>query len=453
MKKITILTLCLTFFLTASLYSKTVWVSAAGAGNLDGTSVDNAFASFKSAMDQILDPGDILRVVGTVPVSGIALNAKGFQYTIEGDAAGSTLTGPTTGLARMFTLNGASLGQNVTFKNIIFSGSTGSTLAGGGGVFYSNQSGVTINFEKCRFVGNSIASSVTVGGGALFLQNSTVNITDCLFKENTALSKGGAISINAGANVTITKSTFYKNSTTSTTGNLNAGALYVAGAGAVVNAYNCTFFQNTTGSTNQDYGVIRSDAGTTKIYNSLFYDNKLNNNANAAGDWGSVPSIGSTLTKSLAQRISANVTNTNSTVSPTIALASSLLTYDDVLGKVTYGLPASGDVSPIDFGSDGNDVGAWDSTLTLPALSVKDNEFAANFSVSYHATTKNLKLLRSNDDSVSLEIYNLMGAKVLSRTNASKEENINASSMQSGVYILVVKGSGNKSFSQKFVIN
>ena len=52
-----------------------------------------------------------------------------------------------------------------------------------------------------------------------------------------------------------------------------------------------------------------------------------------------------------------------------------------------------------------------------------------------------------------LEIYNLMGAKVLSRANASKEENINASSLQSGVYILVVKGSGNKSFSQKFVIN
>jgi hypothetical protein len=54
---------------------------------------------------------------------------------------------------------------------------------------------------------------------------------------------------------------------------------------------------------------------------------------------------------------------------------------------------------------------------------------------------------------INLEIYNLMGAKVLSRANANKEENINASSLQSGVYILVVKGSGNKSFSQKFVIN
>ena len=176
----------------------------------------------------------------------------------------------------------------------------------------------------------------------------------------------------------------------------------------------------------------------------------MNNNANAAGDWGSSPSIGSTLTKSLAQKISANVTNTDSTISPTIALGSSLLTYDDVLGKVTYGLPASGDVSPIDYVAPGVDAGAWKYVLPL---SVKDNEFSANFSVSYNAQTKNLKVLRSNEDSVSLAIYNLMGAKVLSRANASKEENINASGLQSGVYILVVKGSGNKSFSQKFVIN
>ena len=451
MKKNIFYTLCL-LFLVGNLYSQqTVWVASAAAGTADGSSQANAFGSFTNAFVQINSAGDVLRVVGNVPASGQSLN-KNFAYTIEGDAGGSTLTG-TAGAVRMFTNNTASTGsQNVIFKNIKFTGATGSTGTGGGGVLYSNQAN-TINFENCRFEGNSLVSTVTTGGGALFITLTTVTITDCLFKENTALSKGGAIGIATGANVTLTRCTFYKNSTTSTTGNLNAGALYVTGAGAVVNAYNCTFFQNTTGNTNQDYGAIRSDAGTTKIYNSLFYDNKLNNNANAAGDWGSSPSIGSTLTKSLAQKISANVTNTDSTISPTIALGSSLLTYDDVLGKVTYGLPASGDVSPIDFGSDGNDVGAWDSTLTLPPLSVKDNEFAANFSVSYHATTKNLKVLRSNDDSVSLAIYNLMGVKVLSRANANKEENINASSLQSGVYVLVVKGSGNKSFSQKFVIN
>jgi len=366
MKKNIFYTLCL-LFLVGSMYSQqTVWVKATASGLADGSSEANAYGSFTTAFAQINSATDVLRVVGNVPASGQSLN-KNFAYTIEGDAGGSTLTG-TAGAVRMFTnntINTAS--QNVTFKNIKFTGATGSiggTGGEGGGVLYSNQAN-TINFENCRFEGNSLVSTVTTGGGALFISSTTVTITDCLFKENTALSNGGAIGLgnSAGTNLTLTRCTFYKNKTTSTTGNLNAAALWVAAG--VVNAYNCTFFQNTTGSTNQDYGVIRTDGGTTKVYNSLFYDNKLNTDASAAGDWGSEPSINSTLTNSLAQRINANVTNTNSTVSATIALASSSLTYDNVSGKVKYGLPTPGDASPIDYGTDGNDVGAWDSGLTL----------------------------------------------------------------------------------------
>ncbi|MFM9826792.1 MAG: beta strand repeat-containing protein, partial [Flavobacterium sp.] len=354
MKKNIFYTLCL-LFLVGNLYSQqTVWVKAGGTG--DGSSEATAYGSFTTAFGQIDSAGDVLRVVGNVPASGQSLN-KNFAYTIEGDAGGSTLTG-TAGATRMFTNNAAGTGsQNVTFKNIKFTGATGSIGTGGGGVLYSNIAN-TINFENCRFEGNSLVSTVPTGGGALFITLTTVTITDCLFKENTALSKGGAISLATGANVTLTRCTFYKNSTTSATGNLNAAALWVV-AGAVVNGYNCTFFQNTTGATNQDYGVIRSDGGTTKLYNSLFYDNKLNTNVAAPGDWGSAASIGSTLTNSLAQRISANVTNTSSTVSTTIALASSNLTYDDTSGKVRFSVAAAGDVTPIAFGSDGKDVGAW----------------------------------------------------------------------------------------------
>ena len=372
MKKNIFYTLCL-LFLVGNLYSQqTVWVKAGGTG--DGSSEANAFGSFSTAFVQINSAGDVLRVVGNVSASGVSLD-KNFAYTIEGDAGGSTLTG-TAGATRMFTNNTVSMAsQNVTFRNIKFTGATGSTGAGGGGVLYSNQAN-TINFENCRFEGNSLVSTVTTGGGALFITLTTVTITDCLFKENTALSKGGAISLATGANVTLTRCTFYKNSTTSATANINAAALWVV-AGAVVNGYNCTFFQNTTGATNQDYGVIRSDGGTTKLYNSLFYDNKLNTNVAAPGDWGSPPSIGSTLTNSLAQKISANVTNTSSTVSPTIALGSSNLTYDDTSGKVRFGLAAVGDVSPIAFGPTTTstsvavsaDAGAWNcGTRVAPAF-------------------------------------------------------------------------------------
>ena len=148
MKKNIFYTLCL-LFLVGSMYSKTVWVAATASGTGLGTSQANAYGSFVTAFGQITAAGDILRVVGTVPASGISLN-KNFAYTIEGDAGGSTLTGVTSTTARMFSINGASSGQNVTFKNITFSGMN-TSLAGGGAVLFSNQAGVTINFENCRF--------------------------------------------------------------------------------------------------------------------------------------------------------------------------------------------------------------------------------------------------------------------------------------------------------------
>jgi predicted outer membrane repeat protein len=466
MKKITILTLCLTLFLTGSLYSKTVWVSAEGAGTFDGLSEANALASFSAALALITDPGDVLRVVGTVAPGSPNLTAKNFVYTIEGDEGGSTLTG-ISGAVRMFTINGSSIGQNVTFKNIIFSGSTDSTGAGGG-VFFSN-SAVTVNFQNCKFVGNSINN--VAGGGALHFTNSTVTFDDCLFKGNIAPQNGGAIAIYAACTVTMNRCTFVQNKTTNT-GSVGGGALYITGSTpTIVTINHCTFFENSIAHSNQDYGTIRSDNGNTTINNSLFYNNKVTNTSvvppvlGGPSDWGSSPNGIQTFNKSLGQWISGNIdavtssiVKKNTSIDPLLLvganLASSSLTYNDALGKVTYIVPTvAGENSPIGYVSAGVDAGAWQSGLTLPALSVKDNEFAANFSVSYHATTKNLKVLRSNDDSVSLEIYNLMGAKVLSRANANKEENINASSLQSGVYILVVKGSGNKSFSQKFVIN
>ena len=464
MKKITIFTLCLTLFLVGSLYSQqTVWVIAGGTG--DGTSQGNAFGNITDALAQIDSAGDVLRLVGTVPAGSQNITAKNFAYTIEGDAGGSTLNG-VTGVGRMFTINGASVGQNVTFKNITFSGQI-SSIAGGGAILFSNQTGVTINFENCRFVGNSLTSAVTVGGGALNITNSTVTITDCLFKENQALQNGGAIAIYNTSNVTMTGCTFYKNSTTGTTQTFGGGVLYVTGAAAVVTIDQCTFFENFIGHPNQDYGTIRSDNGNTTINNSLFYNNKVTNTLvsppvlGGASDWGAAALGTQTFNKSIGQWITSNIDVRANFISFVKAstnplevaanLASSNLTYNDALGKVTYNAPTvAGENSPIRFVSSSVDAGAWQSGLTLP---VKDNEFAANFSVSYNSQTKIIRVLRSNEDSTSLEIYNLMGSKVISLTNASKEENINASALQSGVYILVIKGSENKSFAKKLVIN
>lgn len=478
MKKITIFTFCLTLFLVGSMSAqKTVWVAATAAGAANGTSEADAYGNFTTALADITAAGDVLRVVGTVPCGSHNLSLatetnpsgnKNFQYTIEGDLTGSTLTG-TGGLTRMFTINAASDGQNVTFRNIKFTGSTNYS-AGGGAVLLSNQGGVSLTFENCRFEGNSLASTVTTGGGALSIANSSVEITDCLFKENQAFRHGGAIFISGVATVFITGTTFYKNSTTDTNGAFGAAALYVNGA-AVVTVDHCTFFKNNIGHSNQDYGTIRTEATPnstspcTTVTNSLFYDNKVKNleTGELAGpsDWGSAPHGIQTFSKSIGQWITSNIDVRKDFISfvkgstdPAIVaakLGSSNLTYDDALGKVTYNAPTvEGENSPIGFVAAGDDAGAWQSGVTL---SVKDNEFAADFSVSYNAKTKNVRVLHSNNGSVSLEIYNLLGTKVISRKNASKDENINASALQSGVYILVAKGSENKTFTKKFVIN
>ena len=384
MKKITFLTSCLTLFLVGNLYAQeTVWVSATGAGLKNGTSQANAYDNFTTALFDINSAGDVLRVVGTVAATGQNLTTvsatasnKTFAYTIEGDAGGSTLTGTANG-TRMFTINGTSAGHNVTFKNIKFTGATNQTL-NGGGVLFCNQP-VTIKFENCIFDGNSLASTTTLGGGALqFIGLPTVTITGCTFKNNSSPNIGGAIVANP-AKLTISKTTFYNNKTLGTAGTVWGGAaLYVNGATSVNSLTNCTFYQNTSifpVAVNQDYGAIRTEHGNTTVTNCLFYDNKaaIGNpiTSSAPSDWGANANGTQNFNKSIAQWISNNVDNRTNFISFVKAsvnplevaanLTSSSLTWDDSSGKVKYKLATAGDHTPIGYGTDNKDVGAWDS--------------------------------------------------------------------------------------------
>ncbi|MCF8273555.1 MAG: hypothetical protein K9I95_06960, partial [Flavobacteriaceae bacterium] len=379
MKKFTFLTLCFCFII-GSTFAKTVWVSAVAKGNADGTTAGNAYGDFAQALATIT-VGDVLRVSsGSGPVVVNATNAdwaaKNFAFTIQGDLVGSTLIRSGGAASRIITINSAAVGLTVTFKYIIFTGSTDVTLAGGG-VLFINQPDVTLNFENCRFEANSLDATNTAGGGAFWISNSTLTFTDCLFKDNAALSKGGAISITSG-NVTMTRCTFHANKTTSTTANLNAGALYVNGATTVVDISNCTFFQNTTGSSNLDYGIIRTESGNTTVTNSLFYDNKTNNGAGSPSDWGGAAAGTQTFNTSIAQWITNNIDN-HDVDSGSIAfikggagraadLTSSNLYFNSSDGFVKYTPATVGDDSPIGFGSDGKDVGAWEYVAAVATI-------------------------------------------------------------------------------------
>ena len=362
------------------------------------------------------------------------LNSKNVAFTIEGNDATSTINGD-GGTGRLFTINGATT-ADVTFKNLTFSGNN-TTLAGGG-VLFSNNGGATVTFDNCIISGNSVTNNQGGGaiffangalniidssfennissdeGGAIFANSGTITITNTLFKTNSAASKGGAIYTTNG-DFTITGSTFYDNETTGTGG---GSVLYVASSGSTNSISNCTFFQNTTANANQDYGTIRTDNGNTTVTNSLFYDNKTNNDTGGPSDWGSGPNGIQTFNTSIAQWITTNVDNQDEGTGSITGikngggtaadLANSSLVWDATLNKVTYTAPdALTANTPIDFGSDTSDVGAYDSKINI---------FEANTnSVWNDATNWSNGALPVSTDNVAI----LSGAEVTLNTDAT----------------------------------
>jgi len=478
MKKITILTyLFIIFACFISTAQTTVYLQAGGTG--DGTSESTPYGNFGQALGDIVSAGDILRVIGDISLAGGQnISSKTFAFTIEGDSDLSTLTG-TDGITRMFTINGSS-GQDVTFKNLIFTGATNQT--GSGGIYFSNATGAIATFENCTFTGNSTNNAA--GGGAIFFANGTLNIIDSSFENNTSTDKGGAIVGNSGtititntlfksnsvpskggaiyvlnANFTITGSTFYDNATTNTSGASGGAALYVAGTGSTNSITNCTFFQNRIGlPNNQDYATIRTDNGTTTVINSLFYDNKTNNGEGSPADWGSGPNGTQTFNTSIAQWVSNNIDNLDEGTGSITGikggggtpanLSESNLTFNATSGYVEYNTVDEGTDSPIDFGSDGNDVGAWDSGLTL-AL---DEVLKSNVSIYMNTDSKTIEINHDLDQSLSVKLFTILGSSVMEVKNVSKTAILNVNQLKTGVYILVGKSSG-RYFSKKLLIN
>lgn len=337
MKKITFLTIFFSLFLSGSLFSQEyVYVKAGGTGN--GTTAELALGNFGAALSDINSEGDILRVIGDISLaSGQNLSSKTFAFIIEGDSDLSTLTG-TEGQTRMFTINGGT-GHNVTFKNLIFTGATNSTGPGAViGVFRNS----TITIENCVFNGNS-STSIT-GGGAILINNSS-------------------------ANLTVNDTSFYQNSNTASNGQGGAIAILASASAALTN---CTFFENKITRTDKNFGgAIRTNSTSLlTVTNCLFYNNKANNGAGGNSDVMGTGTSGRTITNSILQftnnKGSTSYVNNNSTITDSDFLATSNLSWDATLNKVTFTAPNTlTNDTPIDFGTDTSDVGAYDSNINI----------------------------------------------------------------------------------------
>ena len=316
---------------------ETVYVKAGGTG--DGTTEALAYGNFGTALSDINSEGDILRVIGDINLAGGQnISSKIFTFTIEGDSDYSKLTGADD-ITRMFTINGGT-GHNVTFKNLIITGATNATGAGGGVLFCNRPSILT--FDNCVFDGNSTASAQ--GGGVIFANNASINLT-------------------------VNNTTFYQNSSTDSGG--QGGAVTVLNATSAVFT-NCTFFENTIARIDRNFGgAIRvNNSAPVTVTNCLFYNNKANSgaggNSDVTGTATSVRTINNSILQFTNNTGSGSYTNNNSTITDSDFLATSNLAWDATLNKVTFTAPnALTNDTPIDFGSDNEDVGAWDSKINI----------------------------------------------------------------------------------------
>ena len=130
-------------------------------------------------------------------------------------------------------------------------------------------------------------------------------------------------------------------------------------------------------------------------------------------------------------------------------MTSSNLRFNEISGKVEYDEAPNGEDTPIDFGDDGNDAGAWNSMFVL---SVDDTQISNDsFEIHFYNLTKSIKVFSSNNLPLDIKIYTINGDKVLEKDHNNPKELINIAHLKTGIYILNVMENG-KQFSKKFIL-
>ncbi|MHB0754800.1 T9SS type A sorting domain-containing protein [Polaribacter sp. M15] len=329
------------FFLTANIFGIDIYVgtTVTDSGAVLGSET-NPYTSLNSAVIAASDNDNII-IVGTVAQTAEITLSKNLTFEGQSDA---TITG--NGSNRLFVVSASDL--SISFSNIIFQDIASTDPDPGnsaptdyaGGVLFNSQANFSLTISNCVFSGNS--STSTSGGGALYL------------------SGGGTTAAN------ISNSTFYNNQiVTATTLEARGGAIIVYNA--TVSLTNCTFFENKLARTGNFNGAaIRASTNGASVTatNCLFYNNQVS--GGAYSDFNAVPGASMTMTNCLAQYQNNLDTNNNSTITNSDYLSTSNLVWNASMNRVVFSAPNSlSEATPIDFGTDNNDVGAWNSEINI----------------------------------------------------------------------------------------
>ena len=160
-------------------------------------------------------------------------------------------------------------GSNLNITGCIFKNNT--SVSGGHYYAYSG-----IGVVKNSTFENGIATSV---GGGVFNFTAELTISKSNFYGNTSEASGGALYINSGASVStntvVSNSFFYNNLAKSSSATGGGAAIFQINGTAIATAtiINNTFYGNKSVSINGAYGFNNAASNKINLYNNIFYGN------------------------------------------------------------------------------------------------------------------------------------------------------------------------------------
>lgn len=263
-------------------------------------------------------------------------------------------------------------------------------------------------------------------------------------------ANGGAINIfGDGRKVIMSNNTFYNNTAT-----FQGGALFFEGLNNETLIENITVFDNKVNMTsgqNSNGGGVRIEGNRNfVIKNALIYGNHLGDLSSVASDIDISSSVVLNYINSISGvSVGLGLDDLYASSIVDADLTSSNLRYDTSLGKVIYDQPINGDDTPIDFGDDGNDAGAWNS---MYVLSIEDaHEDQNTFTLFFNKSNKTLNVYGLQNSDMLISIYDIKGAKVISNIEVNQMGSISLEALSAGVYIINVL-TIDASYSKKFIL-
>lgn len=276
-----------------------------------------------------------------IQAQGIIIDGFNFQKNVQGNSIAITDTNGQYSVQVQncgFTGNKASAifllvaNGSITINMCTFTGNTNKAITASNGKLTISNSNFTLNYsntsggviqcnnaaaliERCDFgaldsngepdpaKGNYVTGTST-HGGAIYCYNSTLTLKTCHFYYNTINAtngSGGAIYSINGSTLTLTDTSFAKNTAVN-----SGGAVYVSGSGTALTMTGGSITGNQASNTGASGGSIQSESSSTVNLNRTVFTGNT-----ATADGGAICSTGSTLNIYYCNFISSSVTTGN----------------------------------------------------------------------------------------------------------------------------------------------